>query len=101
MAADVPPVIRRYLTAGASADGATVADCFTDDAIVHDDGRTHHGRAQIIAWRDELAAAFDYTVEVIGAERTGPGHHLVRSRVEGTSPVVRWSSRTRSRCGAC
>jgi hypothetical protein len=90
MTVDVPPVIGRYLKAAEAGDDVAVAGCFTDDAVVRDDGRTHDGKPAIIAWRAGLAGGPDYTVEVLSAEPAGPGGHLVVAKVEGDftgSPV--------------
>lgn len=47
------------------ADGEAVARCFTEDAVVTDEGRTHVGRAAIAAWKSEASTRYSYTSEVI------------------------------------
>jgi hypothetical protein len=86
MTIDVPAVVHRYLKAAEAGDETAVAGCFTEDAVVRDDGRTHAGRAAIIAWREGLAGGPSYTVEVIGGEPAGPGRHLVVADVAGDFP---------------
>lgn len=81
----VPDVVERYLRVAAGGDNDAVEACFTEDAEVTDDGRTHHGRAAIRQWREDVAAAFEYTVEVTGTERDGDDY-LVVTTVAGSFP---------------
>ena len=81
-----PPVIQTYLDAAAAPDYEALVSCFTTDASVLDDGKTYRGRAEIRAWREELASSFDYTVQVIDAVETGDSQHLVSTRVAGNFP---------------
>jgi ketosteroid isomerase-like protein len=82
----VPEVITRYIHSAAATDFDTLVACFTDDAEVTDEDVTHVGPAAIRQWREALASAFEYTVEVLGAERTGDDSYLVTTKVEGTFP---------------
>ena len=86
MSTRLPPVIADYLDAAAAPDYDALVACFTEDAIVVDDGASHRGVAQIRAWREGLAAAFDFTVTVIAATQSGPSSYLVTARVSGTFP---------------
>ena len=79
-------VIGRYLTAAPDNDVETVLSCFTDDAVVRDEGHTHRGAAEIGKWRAAAAAAYTYTIEVLGEEPAGDGRELVRARLAGTFP---------------
>jgi hypothetical protein len=78
----MPEIIDRYLRLATGADYAAMAACFTTDATVTDEGQTYHGRDEIRAWREKLAAAFDYTVRVLRVE----GEYRVTALVEGTFP---------------
>ena len=82
----LPSVIQSYFDAGAASNYDALVACFTDDAIVVDDGSTHRAPAEIRAWRESLAAAFDFTVEVIEAAESGPSSYVVQTRVAGTFP---------------
>ena len=82
----LPPVIQDYLDAAAAPNDDALVACFTDDAIVVDDGSTYRGVAEIGAWRKRLAAAFDFTVQVIEAVESGPSAYVVAARVSGTFP---------------
>lgn len=84
--ATAPPVIQAYLDAAAASDYDALVACFTSDATVHDDGRTYRGRAQIRAWREEVASAFEYTVDVLDAAETGAAQYRVTARIAGSFP---------------
>jgi ketosteroid isomerase-like protein len=56
--------IAAYFSAD-SKDGDAVARCFTDNAIVTDDGQTYRGVAAIKAWRDKASLLFSYTTEPV------------------------------------
>lgn len=67
-----------------------VADCFTPDATVVDENRTHRGIAAIQSWQRQARQAFTFDVTPI--DSSGEGALLaVRARVAGNfpgSPVV-------------
>ena len=66
-------------------DGAAIAQCFTEQAVVKDEGRTHSGSAAIAAWRIEVAAKYSFTSEPFGFEQRG-GDYVVTSRLTGNFP---------------
>jgi len=71
MPLDIPAPIAAYFAAD-RADAGAVAACFTDDAIVKDEGRTHRGKEEIAAWKREIAAKISYTSTPIAiAEQDG------------------------------
>jgi len=48
-----------------------LVDCFSEDAVVRDERRSHHGHAAIIAWQEEVRAAVNFTatvVDIVGDE---------------------------------
>ncbi|MDT7561759.1 MAG: hypothetical protein QOG76_383 [Pseudonocardiales bacterium] len=66
---DVPTVISTYLAAKLGSEVDTILGCFTDDALVHDEGKDHLGRVAIRAWLGELASKYTLTYRVLGAHR--------------------------------
>ncbi len=61
---ELPPPVTAYFAAdGAGADA--VAGCFTENAVVLDEGREHRGRAEIAAWKQNAAAKYRYTTAPI------------------------------------
>ena len=70
MTLDLPGPIAAYFKADL-ADGNAVAQCFTDNAVVKDEGHTYNGRAAIKNWKADTAAKFQYTTELLTLERAG------------------------------
>jgi len=81
-----PPAVTRYLAASGAGDAAAIADCFTPDGTVLDEGATHRGRAEIRAWREAVARQYTFTSTVTGSEPVDVDHHRVTVRVEGDFP---------------
>ncbi len=86
----LPPVISGYLAASDRGDAEAVVRCFAEDAVVVDEGQEWRGTAAIRRWRDTVATAYDYTVQVTGAnavgEVDGVERHDVYLHLEGNFP---------------
>ena len=50
MSLSLPDAITTYFSISNGADATHIADCFTQDACVFDEGETHRGRPAIQAW---------------------------------------------------
>lgn len=82
---DLDPTIARYFATADGSDPDTFASAFTEDATVTDEGRTHRGRAEIVAWR--AAANAKYRVTVTPRTVTArDGLTVVTALVEGDFP---------------
>ena len=84
MTLDLPAPIAAYFEADLADDNA-VAKCFTNNAIVKDEGHTYNGRAAIKNWKADTAAKFQYTTELVTLERQGE-KTVVTCRLEGNFP---------------
>jgi hypothetical protein len=84
MTLDLPGPVAAYFVADRE-DGEAVARCFTETAVVKDEGRTHCGRAAIQNWKEEASARYQYTSEPFACEQRD-GTVLVNSRLTGTFP---------------
>jgi ketosteroid isomerase-like protein len=86
----LPPVICEYLAASDRGDDEAVAGCFAQDAVVVDEGRQWRGTAAIRRWRATVATAYQYAVQVTGAEALGQAdgaeRHDVHVHLEGNFP---------------
>ena len=86
----LPTVISQYQAASDRGDVEAVVACFADDAVVIDEDREWRGRAAIRQWRETVATAYSYTVEVRGAvargEVDGVERHDVTTHLEGNFP---------------
>ena len=84
MTLDLPKPIAAYFTAD-KADSEAVSQCFTEDAVVKDEGHTHQGRAAIKQWKTEALAKYQYTCEPFACEPKA-GQFVVTSRLTGNFP---------------
>lgn len=85
MSQQTPSVIETYLAAAEADDVATLAACFTTDGSVVDEGKTYHGHAEIIRWREGLHQ-WTYTVTVLSSEPISETAYRVLVRIEGNFP---------------
>ena len=84
MTLDLPGPIAAYFAADQE-DGVAVARCFTEDAVVKDEGRTYRGRAAIRQWKEEVSTRYQYTSEPFACEQRD-GAVVVTSRLTGNFP---------------
>ena len=81
---NLPKPIAAYFTAD-KGDGKAVSRCFTENAVVKDEGRTHKGRAAIKAWKTDASAKYQYTGEPFACEEKN-GKTVVTSHLVGNFP---------------
>src|SRR2546425_7762821 len=81
---DLPKPIAAYFTAD-KGDGEAVSRCFTEDAVVKDEGHTHKGRAAIKAWKTDASSKYEYTSEPFASEEKD-GKTIVTSHLVGNFP---------------
>ena len=90
MTTRLPTIIADYMAASDSKNVDGIVACFTDDAVVVDENQEWRGRQRIREWRDRVATAYEYTVEVrntIPRSRVGGlEHHDVYTHLEGNFP---------------
>ena len=84
MLPDLPGPIAAYFAADKEG-GEAVARCFTEDAVVKDEGRTYRGHAAIRQWKEDASARYQYTCEPFACEQRD-GNVVVTSRLTGTFP---------------
>jgi len=63
-------------------DAEAVAQCFTETALVTDEGHTYRGRAAIKQWKMDTSAKYQYTSEPFASEQQD-GKVVVTSRLTG------------------
>lgn len=79
-----PEILSRYFSSVERCDLDDLTTCFGDDATLTDDGRTYHGRAEIVAWRREAGQAYEFIVEVLDWEQADDGTYVVATNVAST-----------------
>lgn len=85
MAVKLPKSIEDYFAADRNGGPDAVAACFTEDAVVKDEGKTHVGLNAIRSWKAGSVQKYSYTVEpyFIATEN---GKTLVTSHLVGDFP---------------
>ena len=81
---NLPKPVAAYFTAD-KGDGEAVSRCFTENAVVKDEGHTHKGRAAIKAWKTDASAKYQYTCEPLACEEKD-GQMVVISHLVGNFP---------------
>jgi len=81
---NLPAPIAAYFAADMR-NGEATERCFTEEAVVTDEGRTHSGHAAIAAWKLDASTKYAYTSVPVGLEETSSGY-VVTSRVTGNFP---------------
>ena len=84
MQLDLPTPVAAYFAADRG-DSEAIAQCFTESAVVKDEGHTYHGRAAIKQWKAEVSTKYQYTSEPLSCERKD-GKVVVTSRLTGNFP---------------
>ncbi|WP_029914267.1 nuclear transport factor 2 family protein [Pelobacter seleniigenes] len=84
MSFDLPEPIDSYFSASRAA-GAAIARCFTEHAMVKDEGHTYNGRVAIEQWEMAVAEKFTYTSTPFACAEQD-GKIIVTSRVIGNFP---------------
>jgi uncharacterized protein (TIGR02246 family) len=85
MSLALPDPIARYFAADAQSDAAALADCFTPDGTVIDEGNTYAGREAIRQWLVNASTQYTYTVEPIALAQD-EGRTIITSRLVGNFP---------------
>jgi SnoaL-like domain len=84
MSVDLPKPIANYFSAD-KGDAAAVAQCFTENAVVKDEGHTYNGVDEIRRWKAESSTKYTYTVETIAVEQSH-GKTIVTGHLVGNFP---------------
>jgi myo-inositol-hexaphosphate 3-phosphohydrolase len=84
MPIDLPKPIAKYFAADKGGAEAVV-QCFTENAVVKDEGNTYAGQDEIRRWKTETSAKYTYTVDLIAAEHSG-GTTVVTGHLVGDFP---------------
>ncbi len=81
---NLPKPIAAYFTAD-KGDSETLSQCFTENAVVKDEGHTYKGRAAIKDWKMDASAKYEYTGEPFACEEKD-GKTVVTSHLVGNFP---------------
>lgn len=84
MSLNLPKPIAAYFTADRG-DSAAIARCFTDNAVVKDEGHTYNGLAAIKQWKLDSSKKYTYTSEPFTSQEKD-GKTIVTSHLTGNFP---------------
>ena len=83
---DLPPVVRDFLAAHVARDTDAALRALAPDATVTDDGRTFHGRAELLDFLGGAGSEYRYTIELTAAQRVDDRHWVAVNHLEGDFP---------------
>ncbi|WP_224994813.1 nuclear transport factor 2 family protein [Cesiribacter sp. SM1] len=87
---NLPEVVADLVEAQASFDSVAFANCFSETAVVFDEGKTHKGKAEIQQWIDQANKRFKTVMDPIEFTQTDTTCVLL-AEISGTfegSPLV-------------
>jgi ketosteroid isomerase-like protein len=85
MTVQLPDPLSVYFAAANTDDADRVAACFTEDALVHDEGRDIRGREAIRAWAADARRKYAFHAEVMAAEEAAD-RTVVTAHLTGDFP---------------
>lgn len=56
---ELPQLVARFVETQNTYDSKSFTECFTETAIVHDEGKTHTGKEEIRQWIEEANEKID------------------------------------------
>lgn len=87
---NLPAVVTRLVNAQNKYDSKAYAECFTNTAIVHDEGKQHNGKEEIRQWIEEANEKYKSLMKPLKYKETGL-KAVLTAEVSGTfpgSPIV-------------
>jgi ketosteroid isomerase-like protein len=85
MPLDLPRPIAEYFAAEKARDALALAQCFVDDGVVRDEGRTFRGTNAIRDWNAAARKKYQHTVEPLSVIQRD-GATIVAGKVAGDFP---------------
>ena len=87
---ELPQVVARFIETQQIYDSKAFTECFTETAIVHDEGKTHTGREEIHQWIEHAMEVYKSQLEPLNYEQS-ESNGVLTANVCGTfpgSPIV-------------
>jgi len=85
MSVDLPEPLVAYFSAETANDPAALAECFTENAVVKDEGKDIQGRAAIRQWMTAAKNKYQHTTEPLSVAQRD-GKTIVTAKVSGNFP---------------
>jgi ketosteroid isomerase-like protein len=90
MAITLPQIIQKYVDSSNRHDVQSILSCFSDDAVVHDEAETLHGKKTIEDWITKTIAKYKFHFNPLSIKQDA-AEIVVEVEVSGTfdgSPVI-------------
>lgn len=90
IAIELPHIIKKYVDASNRHDVKSILSCFSDNALVHDEGAELHGNKAIEGWIVKTIEKYKFHFKPLGIKASG-SDSVVTVEVSGTfegSPVT-------------
>ncbi|MBP1167220.1 elongation factor P hydroxylase [Chryseobacterium sp. PvR013] len=87
---NLPKIITDLIKAQDDFDSVAYANCFSDTAVVFDEGKRHNGRKEIEHWIADANERYKSVMKPVGYEENGT-ESILKAEVSGTfpgSPIV-------------
>ena len=82
---NLPKVLDELVAAQNNFDSAAYANCFSETAVVFDEGKTHKGRKEIEHWIADANERYKSVMKPVGFEEK-ESESLLKAEVSGTFP---------------
>ena len=82
---NLPKVLDDLVAAQNNFDSAAYANCFSETAVVFDEGKTHKGRKEIEHWIADANERYKAVMKPVGFEEK-ESESLLKAEVSGTFP---------------
>jgi len=87
---NLPKIVSELVRTQNNFDSVAYANCFSETAVVHDEGKTHHGKKEIEEWIADANKRYAATMELLDFHKNGSTSILkveVKGKFEG-SPIA-------------
>ena len=87
---ELPQLVKQFVETQNTYDSTAYIACFTETAIVHDEGKTHTGKEEIRAWIEDSNEKYKSVMKPIKYDKSG-SNGVLTAEVSGTfpgSPIV-------------
>lgn len=79
----IPKVLTELVKAQDNFDSTSYADCFTETAVVEDEGKTYNGKNEIKNWIEKANREYQVTMKPIEYSET---EEILKAEVSGNFP---------------
>lgn len=85
---NLPKAVADLVNAQNHFDGTAYANCFTDTAVVYDEGKTHRGKTEIKNWIEKANRAYKARMKPLAYSEDTQTLHAEISGTFAGSPIV-------------